>query len=386
MERSSKSQGPLHGVKVVEFVGLGPAPFCAMLLSDLGADVIRIDRPGALGGGPAEVLARGRRSVGVNLKIDGAIKACLKLLKSADILLEGYRPGVMERLGLGPDVCLQANPSLVYGRMTGWGQHGPLAHAAGHDLNYIALTGALDGIGPKSRPVPPLNLVGDFGGGSLYLAVGVLAAMHHAKATGQGQVVDAAIVDGATHLMAAIHQLAAMGLWNAPRGQNLLDGGAPFYDCYECADGKFISIAPLEAEFFALLIEKLGLKDHPAMQAQYDAGAWPDMRETFEATFKSKTQAQWCDLLEGSDVCFAPVLNTEEAANHPHMTARGVFTELDGVRQSAAAPRFSRTPGAVQGAASTPGADSAEVLGAWGFSAEEITQLQDAGVISEPIG
>jgi alpha-methylacyl-CoA racemase len=382
MEPPIKSQGPLHGVKVVEFVGLGPAPFCAMLLSDLGADIVRINRPGALGGGAAEVLARGRPSIGVNLKSDGAIDACLKLLKSADILLEGYRPGVMERLGLGPDVCLHANPRLVYGRMTGWGQHGPLAHAAGHDLNYIALTGALDGIGPKERPVPPLNVVGDFGGGSLYLAVGVLAAMHHARATGQGQVVDAAIVDGTTHLMAAIHQLAAMGMWNAPRGENLLDGGAPFYDCYECADGKFISIAPLEAEFFALLIEKLGLADHPAMQAQYDASTWPGMRDAFETSFKSRTQAEWCALLEGSDVCFAPVLNTEEASRHPHMAARGVFTEVEGVLQSAPAPRFSRTPGGVKGATPAPVGDSEAVLRAWGFSADEVARLQSAGVIS----
>jgi len=381
MQTGTKAQGPLRGVKVVEFVGLGPAPFCAMLLSDLGADVIRIDRPGALGGGAEEVLARGRRSIGVNLKADGSIDACLKILKSADVLLEGYRPGVMERLGLGPDVCLKANPKLVYGRMTGWGQHGPLAHAAGHDLNYIALTGALDGIGPKQRPVPPLNVVGDFGGGSLYLAVGVLTALHHAQATGEGQVVDAAIVDGATHLMAAVHQLLAMGLWSQPRGGNLLDGGAPFYDCYECADGKFISIAPLEAEFFALLIEKLELKDHPAMQAQYDGSTWAAMRETFEATFKSKTQADWCDLLEGSDVCFAPVLNTEDAAKHPHMQAREVFTTLEGVRQSSAAPRFSRTPGAVQGAAPKPGADSATALHDWGFADGDVEALKAAGII-----
>lgn len=379
---SKKAQGPLHGVKVVEFVGLGPAPFCAMLLSDLGADVIRVDRPGAGGGGPAEVLARGRRSIGVNLKKQGSVEACLKLLKSADILLEGYRPGVMERLGLGPDVCLKANPALVYGRMTGWGQHGPLAHAAGHDLNYIALTGALDGIGPKERPVPPLNVVGDFGGGSLYLAVGVLAALNHARSTGEGQVVDAAIVDGTTHLMAAVHQLSAIGMWNQPRGQNLLDGGAPFYDCYECADGKFVSIAPLEGEFFSLLIDKLGLKDHPAMQAQYDGSTWPAMRETFEETFKSRSQTEWCELLEGSDVCFAPVLNTEEAANHPHMQARNAFTEVDGVTQSAAAPRFSRTPSAVQGPAPAPGADSDEILSDWGFEAAEIDALKADGNIS----
>ncbi len=381
MSNPTKAQGPLHGVKVVEFVGLGPAPFCAMLLSDLGADVIRIDRPGALGGGAAEVLARGRRSIGVNLKVDGSVEACLKILKSADILLEGYRPGVMERLGLGPDICLQANPRLIYGRMTGWGQHGPLAHAAGHDLNFIALTGALDGIGPKERPVPPLNVVGDFGGGSLYLAVGVLAALSHARATGEGQVVDTAIVDGTTHLMAAVHQLAAMGMWNQPRGQNLLDGGAPFYDCYECADGKFISIAPLEVEFYALLLEKLGLDAHPAMQAQYDASTWPAMRDVFVGTFKSKTQAEWCQLLEGTDVCFAPVLNTDEAANHPHMQARQAFTTVDGVRQSAAAPRFSRTPGKVQGAAPTPGADSGTALQSWGFDDRDVEALKAAGII-----
>ncbi len=381
MSNTTKAQGPLHGVKVVEFVGLGPAPFCAMHLSDLGAEVIRIDRPGAIGGGAAEVLARGRKSIGLNLKKDGSIEACLKLLKSADILLEGYRPGVMERLGLGPDVCLQANPKLVYGRMTGWGQHGPLAHAAGHDLNYIALTGALDGIGPKERPVPPLNVVGDFGGGSLYLAVGVLAALTHARISGEGQVVDTAIVDGTTHLLAAIHQLGSMGLWSQPRGENLLDGGAPFYDCYACADGKFISIAPLEVEFFALLLEKLGLTDHPSMQAQYDASTWPDMRRTFEETFASKTQSEWNALLEGTDVCYAPVLTTEEAANHPHMKARASFVEIEDVRQSAAAPRFSRTPEGVQGPAQAPLSDPTELLSEWGFDSAEVTSLKDAGIL-----
>lgn len=381
MVSPSQAQGPLRGVKVVEFVGLGPAPFCAMLLCDLGADVIRIDRPGAFGGGAEEVLARGRRSIGVDLKKDGAVEACLKLLKSADILLEGYRPGVMERLGLGPDVVRKANPQLVYGRMTGWGQHGPLAHAAGHDLNYIALTGALDAIGPKDKPVPPLNLVGDFGGGSLYLAVGVLAALHHARSSGEGQVVDAAIVDGATHLMGAIHQLAAMGMWDRPRGDNLLDGGAPFYDCYECADGTFVSIAPLEPEFFAVLLEKLGLSDHEAMQSQYDRATWPAMRQAFEDTFRRKSRADWCALLEGSDACFAPVLSTAEAAAHPHMTARDSFTGVDGVVQSAAAPRFSRTPGAVQGAGSKPGADSETILSDWGFSDAEIARLKKQGAL-----
>jgi len=381
MVSPSQAQGPLRGVKVVEFVGLGPAPFCAMLLSDLGADVIRIDRPGAFGGGAQEVLARGRRSIGVNLKKDGAVEACLKLLKSADILLEGYRPGVMERLGLGPDVVLKANPKLVYGRMTGWGQHGPLAHTAGHDLNYIALTGALDAIGPKQKPVPPLNLVGDFGGGSLYLAVGVLAAMHHARATGEGQVVDAAIVDGATHLMGAIHQLAAMGMWDRPRGDNLLDGGAPFYDCYECADGRFVSIAPLEPDFFSVLLEKLGLCEHEAMQSQYDRATWPAMREAFASTFKAEPRDHWTQLLEGTDACFAPVLTSDEAAAHPHMSARDSVSGIDGVVQSAPAPRFSRTPGALQGAGSKPGADTEAVLADWGFEDSAIAALKKDGAI-----
>ncbi|HCR65725.1 MAG TPA: carnitine dehydratase [Oceanicaulis sp.] len=369
----------MRGVKVLEFVGLGPAPFCAMLLSDLGAEVIRIDRPHAGGGGPAEILARGRRSAAFNLKSPDAVKACLKLIKNADIILEGYRPGVMERLGLGPEVALKANPALVYGRMTGWGQHGPLAHAAGHDLNYIALTGALDAIGPKDKPVPPVNVVGDFGGGSMYLAVGVLSALHHARATGEGQVVDAAIVDGAAHLMGAVHQLDAMGLWNQPRGENLLDGGAPFYDVYPCADGAFVSIGALEAEFFQLLIDKLDLSDHPAMQAQYDAKTWPAMRQVFEETFKAEPQSHWTALLDGTDCCFAPVLDSGHATEHPHMKARGVFVEVEGVRQAAPAPRFSRTPGAIQGAAPKPGEHTEDVLRDWGFSDAEIGTLKNAG-------
>lgn len=381
MPMRTKAQGPLRGVKVVEFVGLGPAPFCAMLLSDLGAGVVRIDRPGAGGGGPAEVLARGRRSVALNLKKPDAVAACLKLLASADILLEGYRPGVMERLGLGPDVCLKANPKLVYGRMTGWGQHGPLAHAAGHDLNYIALTGALDAIGPKERPVPPVNVVGDFGGGSMYLAVGVLAALHHARATGEGQVVDAAIVDGAAHLMAAIHQLSAMGLWNAPRGENLLDGGAPFYDTYRCADGKFVSVAPLEPEFYALLTGRLGLNGHPAVANQFDAARWPALRQLLTDTFASQPRDHWTALLEGTDACFAPVLDLNEAPRHPHMRARGVFEEVEGVPQAAPAPRFSRTPGAIQGAAPKPGEDTEPVLLDWGFTQADIDALKAGGAL-----
>mgnify|MGYP002620193217 CR=1 FL=1 len=373
------AQGPLRGVKVIEFVGLGPAPFAAMLLSDLGADVIRIDRPGAHGGGAAEVLARGRRSVAFDLKNPEAVKACLDLISRADILLEGYRPGVMERLGLGPDIAHQHNRALVYGRMTGWGQHGPLAHAAGHDINYIALTGALEAIGTPESPAIPLNLVGDFGGGSLYLAFGVLAALTHARATGEGQVVDAAIVDGAASLMGAIHQLQAMGVWSRGRGGNLLDGGAAFYGTYKCADGKHVSIGPLEPEFYALLLEKLALTHDPVMANPYDASQWNAQRERLQAAFSSRTRDEWCAVLEGSDACFAPVLTTDEAAAHPHMSDRGVFTEVAGVRQAAPAPRFSKTPGAIQGPAPAPGADTEAVLADWGFGQTAIAALGAAG-------
>lgn len=373
------AQGPLRGVKVIEFVGLGPAPFAAMLLSDLGADVIRIDRPGAHGGGAAEVLARGRRSVAFDLKNPEAVKACLDLISRADILLEGYRPGVMERLGLGPDIAHQHNRALVYGRMTGWGQHGPLAHAAGHDINYIALTGALEAIGTPESPAIPLNLVGDFGGGSLYLAFGVLAALTHARATGEGQVVDAAIVDGAASLMGAIHQLQAMGVWSRGRGENLLDGGAAFYGTYKCADGKHVSIGPLEPEFYALLLEKLALTHDPVMANPYDASQWNAQRERLQAAFSSRTRDEWCAVLEGSDACFAPVLTTDEAAAHPHMSERGVFTEVAGVRQAAPAPRFSKTPGAIQGPAPAPGADTEAVLADWGFGQTAIAGLGAAG-------
>ncbi|TGY87968.1 CoA transferase [Marinicauda algicola] len=376
-----KAQGPLRGVKVVEFVGLGPAPFAAMLLSDLGADVVRIDRPGAQGGGPSEVLARGRRSLGVNLKKPEGVEACLKLLEQADILLEGYRPGVMERLGLGPEVVLKRNPALVYGRMTGWGQHGPLAHAAGHDINYIALTGALHAIGTKDKPVPPLNVVGDFGGGSLYLVFGVLAALHHAKQTGEGQIVDAAIVDGTVSLMSAIHQLSAMGMWSDARGENLLDGGAPFYGCYECADGRFVSIGPLEPEFYQLLFETLGIADDPAAKNPYDSRTWLELRTLLETTFRSKTRDEWSEILQGTDACFAPVMSPAEAPDHPHLAARGAFETVEGVTQAAPAPRFSKTPGRIQGPAPKPGADSEAVLAAWGFSADEIEALRKAGAI-----
>jgi alpha-methylacyl-CoA racemase len=361
-----KPQGPLKGVKILEFVGLGPAPFCAMMLSDMGADVVRIDRPGAFGGGAAEVLARGRRSIALNMKDEADLALCRQMVAKCEILLEGYRPGVMERLGLGPEEAFTLNPALVYGRMTGWGQTGPLAQAAGHDINYISLTGALGAIGTPQTPVPPLNLVGDFGGGAMFLAFGVLAALTHARASGEGQVVDAAIVDGATALMASQHQLAAMGLWNTRRGENLFDGGAPFYGVYECADGGHISIGPLEPQFYALMCEKLEI-DPASMPASWTGEGWGEAKARIGAIFAKRTRDEWCDLLEGSDVCFAPVLNYEESAQHPHMAAREVYVEIEGVRQAAPAPRFSRTPGAIQGPAPKPGADREAILRDWGL-------------------
>ena len=359
-----KPQGPLKGVKVLEFVGLGPAPFCAMMLSDMGADVVRIDRPGAQGGGAGDVMGRGRRSIALNLKDADELALCRGLIGKADILLEGYRPGVMERLGLGPDVALKANPALVYGRMTGWGQYGPLAHAAGHDINYISIAGALGTIGTRETPVVPLNLVGDFGGGAMYLAFGVLAALHHARSTGEGQVVDAAIVDGAASLMASQYQLAAAGLWSSTRAANLLDGGAHFYTVYACADGRHISVGPIEPEFYALLCEKTGV-DAAALPADWFGSNWEEGRAVFAEIFASRTRDEWCELLEGTDACFAPVLSFEEAASHPHMAERGTITQLDGIPHPAPAPRFSRTPGAIQGPAARPGADRDVILADW---------------------
>ena len=346
---SAPRQGPLAGIKVVELAGIGPAPMCAMLLADLGATVLRIDRPE-----PPELgiprplrhnlILRGRPCLALDLKRPEGRDLALRLIEEADALIEGFRPGVTERLGLGPEDCLARNPRLVYGRMTGWGQHGPLAQAAGHDLNYIALTGALDAIGRESQPpTPPLNLVGDFGGGSMYLAVGILAAIISARTTGQGQVVDAAIVDGTAHLMTGFHGLLAAGLFNAQRGTNLLDSGAPFYDCYECADGRWVSVAPIEGRFHAELLQRLGI-DAADFPAQSDRARWPEARARLAAAIRTRTRDEWSALLEGTDACFAPVLSMAEAARHPHMQARGTYLEVDGVVQPAPAPRFSRTP------------------------------------------
>jgi len=360
-------QGPLSGLKVVEFAGIGPGPFCGMLLSDLGADVVRIDRQGGRGGAKTDVTARGRRSVALDLKEPAAVELALKLIDRADVAFEGFRPGVMERLGLGPEVALQRNPRLVYGRMTGWGQTGPLSQAAGHDINYIALVGALHAIGSPGKPVPPLNLVGDFGGGALYLAFGLLAAVVHARATGEGQVVDCAMTDGAASLMSMFYGMTAAGVWSDQRSSNLLDGAAPFYDTYECADGGWIALGSIEPQFYQLLLEKAGLTD-PAFGGQMDRARWPGLKAKVAKAIATKTRDEWCEIMEGSDVCFAPVLSLSEAPAHLHNVARSTFVEVAGVVQPAPAPRFSATPGAVQGPPPAIGADNQAVLADWGLA------------------
>ena len=372
-------QGPLSGLKIVEFAGIGPGPFCGMLLSDLGADVVRIDRKGGRGGAKTDITGRGRRSVALDLKQPAAIEICLKLIEQADAAFEGFRPGVMERLGLGPDVALKRNPKLVYGRMTGWGQFGPYAQAAGHDMNYIAITGALDAIGTREKPIPPLNLVGDFGGGALYLAFGLMAGVISARETGKGQVIDCAMSDGAASLMAMFYGFKAAGGWSdAGRRSNLLDGGAHFYDTYQCSDGRWISIGSIEPQFYALLLEKTGIND-PAFQAQMDRSKWDGLREKLATVIATKTQAEWCAIMDGTDVCFAPILNMDEAPRHPHNAARKTFVEIDGVTQPAPAPRFSATPGAIQGPPPAIGAHSAEVLSEWGLSDSLLKELEAAG-------
>ena len=374
-------QGPLTSLKIIEFAGIGPGPFCGMLLSDLGADVVRIDRKGGgRGGAPTDVTSRGRRSVALDLKSPAAVEACLKLMEQADVVFEGFRPGVMERLGLGPEVALKRNQKLVYGRMTGWGQTGPYAQAAGHDMNYIAITGALHAIGTKEKPTPPLNLVGDFGGGALYLAFGLLAAVTHARHTGQGQVVDCAMSDGAASLMAMFYGFKASGMWKDERRANMLDGGAHFYDSYQCADGRWISIGSIEPQFYALLLEKTGITD-PEFAKQHDRAAWPELREKLAKVIAAKTRDEWTEIMGGSDVCFAPVLTLEEAPKHPHNAARQTFVEVAGVTQPAPAPRFSATPGAIQGPPPRIGAHDEAALADWGFSRSEIDNLAKTGAI-----
>ena len=340
------STGPLAGFRLVEFAGIGPGPFACMMLADMGAEVVTLDRPGA-NKNQKSAAGRGRKVVEIDLKNKTAIGEVLGLLEHADALIEGFRPGVMERLGLGPDVVLARNPRLVYGRMTGWGQDGPLAQAAGHDINYISVTGALAAIGPTERPVPPLNLVGDFGGGALYLVTGVLAALLEASRSGKGQVVDAAMCDGAASLMSMFYDFAAVGRWTEGRESNFLDGGAHFYGVYQCACGNFISIGSLEPQFYALLRQLAGLSDQ-AFDAQMDREAWPSLRQKLIDVFKTKSRDEWCRIMEGTDVCFAPVLTIAEAPLHPHMAARKTFVKRHGVTQPAPAPRFSRTPSTIR--------------------------------------
>lgn len=374
-------QGPLTGLKIVEFAGIGPGPFCGMLLSDLGADVVRVDRKGTGRGAPSDITSRGRRSVALDLKTPEAVEACLKLMATADAVIEGFRPGVMERLGLGPDVALKRNPKLVFGRMTGWGQTGPYAQAAGHDMNYIAITGALHAIGTEDKPVPPLNLVGDFGGGALYLAFGLLAGVIQARETGKGQVIDCAMSDGAASLMAMFYGFKAAGMWKEERRSNMLDGGAHFYDTYQCSDGKWVSIGSIEPQFYALLLEKTGIDD-PDFQRQHDRSAWPALREKLANVIAQKTRDEWTAIMGGTDVCFAPVLDLDEAPKHPHNTARQTFVEVAGVMQPAPAPRFSVTPGAIQGPPPAIGAHDQEALSDWGFSVAEVGALKAAGALA----
>lgn len=373
--------GPLKGVKVVEFAGIGPGPFCAMLLSDMGAEVVRIDRKGGRGANKFDITSRGRRSIALDLKKPEAVEVALKLIAQSDALLEGFRPGVMEKLGLGPDVTLARNPKLVYGRMTGWGQTGPLSQAAGHDINYIALTGALHAIGRKgATPVPPLNLVGDFGGGALYLAFGMACALFEARGSGKGQVVDCAMTEGAASLMSMFYGFKAMGMWADEKGVNLLDGGAHFYDTYETSDGKWVSIGSIEPQFYALLLEKASLTD-PEFQSQMDRSKWPSLKQKIAAVIKTKTRDAWDKLMEGTDVCYAPVLSLGEAPNHPHNKARGSFVEIDGVVQPGPAPKFSRTKVEVQGPAPTSGQHNDQILSDFGFSGADIAALKSSGAI-----
>ncbi len=341
-----RTSGPLAGMRIVEFAGIGPGPFACMMLADMGADVVTLDRVGAKKN-LKSVAGRGRKVVELDLKDKASIAQVLDLLANADALIEGFRPGVMERLGLGPDIVLARNPKLVYGRMTGWGQEGPLAQAAGHDINYISVTGALAAIGTRERPVPPLNLVGDFGGGALYLVVGVLAALLEAKKSGKGQVVDAAMCDGAASLMSMFFDMTAAGRWTDQRETNFLDGGAHFYGVYECSCGQFISIGSIEPQFYALLRDRAGLSE-TCFDAHMDRDAWPALKQKLVDVFKTKSRDEWCAIMEGTDICFAPVLTMQEAPKHPHMAARETFVTRHGVTQPAPAPRFSRTPSAIR--------------------------------------
>ncbi|NKB98114.1 MAG: CoA transferase [Pseudomonadales bacterium] len=377
--------GPLTGVRVVELQGIGPGPYCGMMLADMGAEIIRVDRAGSAGqaANTTDILARGRKSVAVDLKQDAGVETVLKLVETADVLIEGFRPGVMERLGLGPDVCLARNPKLIFGRMTGWGQTGSMASAAGHDINYISLSGALHAIGPEGqKPVPPLNLVGDFGGGGMLLAFGIAAALYETEKSGQGQVIDAAMTDGSALLMNAIFGIMNGDRWSHDRGTNLLDGGAHFYGTYETADGKWISIGSIEPQFYALLLEKTGLDTDGDLPKQMSRVDWPLLKDKLTGIFKLKTRDQWDEIMLGTDICYAPVLAFEEAISHDHNAGRSTFVEQDGVKQAAPAPRFSRTPPELPATAVAPGEHTEEILAGIGLTGEEISALKAAGAVA----
>ena len=375
--------GPLKGLKIIEMAGIGPGPFCGMVLADLGAEIIRVDRVSAIGTGSKQDAAnRGKRSIAVDLKSEEGVEVVLKLVETADAIFEGFRPGVMERLGLGPDVCSKRNKRIVFGRMTGWGQEGPLANAAGHDINYISLTGALAAIGrPGSPPVPPLNLIGDFGGGGMLLALGLVAALLESKESKKGQVVDAAMTDGSALLMTMIYTMQSSGVWKTSMGSNLLDGGSHFYDTYECKDGKFISIGSIEPQFYALLCQIADL-DEEVFGKQMSRDSWPEQKEEITKIFLNKTRDEWCDLMEGTDVCFAPVLDMSEAPKHPHNIERKTFIDLEGVTQPAPAPRFSRTKPEVVSSPSIVGEHTNEVLSSIGLSDEDISSLKTSGAVA----
>lgn len=379
--------GPLSGIRVVELAGLGPAPFCGMTLADLGAEVIRVDRADVVVGDHTsstkhDLHNRGKRSIGVNLKTPGAVDVVLDLAGTAEILIEGFRPGVTERLGVGPAECLARNTALVYGRVTGWGQEGPIVFTAGHDIDYIALSGVLHAVGPADRPIPPLNLIGDYGGGGMLLALGVMAALLHARETGEGQVVDAAMLDGAALLTTSHHGLIAEGIWAANRREsNLLDGGAPFYAAYETSDGRHMAVGALEPQFYAELLDGLGLEPGD-LSAQTDHSGWPALRDLFAEKFLERTRDEWADHFEGTDACVAPVLSMEEAPNHPHNRSRGTFVEVADVTQPAPAPRFSTTPAAISGGPSVPGADTDSILDQLGYSSSQIGMLRSTGAVA----
>lgn len=385
-----EAQGPLAGIRIIEVAGIGPGPFAGFMLADMGADIIKIDRADRVRGGdpstpPADVLQRGRRSIGVDLKSPDGVDVVLRLVEHADGLFEPFRPGVTERLGIGPDACLARNPKLVYGRMTGWGQDGPYAHAAGHDINYISLAGALFHFGRAGQPpTPPINMIGDFGGGGMLLAYGMVCGLLSAQRSGTGQIIDAAMVDGSAALMMMVHAFRAMGIHDEnARGGNMLDTGSHFYDVYETADGEWVSVGSIEPQFYAELLRLTGLEGEDGLPHQMDKGQWGPMKDRLTAIFRSKTRDEWCSIMEGTDVCFAPVLRMSEAAKHPHNVHRQTFLELDGVVQPAPAPRFSATPGAVQRPPAHAGQHTDEVLGEWlGADADEVAKLRAGGAVA----